>query len=289
MWAERGLDQRPLGDRLGAHQPRAAARRGAERGEEDEPLARPARSAARTSRQVATPGELLDRAAGWSRITDARWTTVSTPRSAWRNDRGSDRSPSAIWTRTRSAPSRRGSRTRQRTGVPAAVSRLSSGRPMVPVAPVRSSTRREATGGRRRSVKCAVAPLTRKRQEEPKTYGLRDRRALHRHEGQLVRGGLPGRLHPSDARRAGLRRRRDALHRSGGVHRLRCLRGGLSGRRLLRRGPAPRGVAEVHPDQRGLLREPELYGPVAACGCSGPAHAPDSAGSPRSISCAAAD
>ena len=37
-------------------------------------------------------------------------------------------------------PSRRGSRTRQRTGIPAAVSRRSSGSPIVPVAPVSSST-----------------------------------------------------------------------------------------------------------------------------------------------------
>ena len=54
---------------------------------------------------------------GWSRIEAARCTTVFTPRIALRNDGGSVRSPSAICTRTRWAPSRRGSRTRQRTWV----------------------------------------------------------------------------------------------------------------------------------------------------------------------------
>ena len=54
---------------------------------------------------------------GWSRIEAARCTTVSTPRSALRNEGGSARSPSAICTRTRCAPSRRGSRTRQRTSL----------------------------------------------------------------------------------------------------------------------------------------------------------------------------
>ena len=49
------------------------------------------------------------------------------------------RSPSAICTRTRSAPSRRGSRTRQRTGVPPATRRGSSAEPTSPVAPVSRS------------------------------------------------------------------------------------------------------------------------------------------------------
>ena len=70
------------------------------------------------------------------------------------------------------------------------------------------------------------------------------------HEGQLLRRGLPGRLHPPDAGRARLRQGRAALHRSRGVHRLRRLRRGLPGRRLLRRGPAPGRVVEVRPDQR---------------------------------------
>src|SRR5437588_8637931 len=67
---------------------------------------------------------------------------------------------------------------------------------------------------------------------------------------------MPGGLHPSDAGRARLRQRRDALHRPRGVHRLRRVRRGLPRGRLLRRGPAPGGVAEVHADQRGLLHEP---------------------------------
>ncbi len=45
-----------------------------------------------------------------------------------------------------------------------------------------------------------------------------------------------------------------ALHRSRRVHRLRRLRRGLPRRRLLRRGSAPRGVGQVHGDQRGVLR-----------------------------------
>ena len=74
-------------------------------------------------------------------------------------------------------------------------------------------------------------------------------------QGQLVRRGLPGRLHPPDSRRARLRHGRDALHRPRGVHRLRRLRRGLPGRRLLRRGPAPGRVAALRRDQRGVLRE----------------------------------
>ena len=65
---------------------------------------------------------------------------MRTPRSAWRNDAGSARSPSAICTRTRAGPSRRGSRTRQRTASPRPVSRGSSADPTRPVAPVSRST-----------------------------------------------------------------------------------------------------------------------------------------------------
>ena len=83
--------------------------------------------------------DLLDRGRGWSRSVAARWTTVFTPRSAWRHEAGSERSPIASWTRTRSAPSRRGSRTRQRTGSPRAVRRRSTAEPTSPVAPVSSS------------------------------------------------------------------------------------------------------------------------------------------------------
>src|SRR4051794_20498503 len=66
----------------------------------------------------------------------ARWITVLTPRMALRNEPGSDRSPKAICTRTRSGPRRRGSRTRQRTRRPSAVSRRRSADPTLPVAPV---------------------------------------------------------------------------------------------------------------------------------------------------------
>ena len=56
-------DDRPLGDRLGPHQPGAAARRGAQRGEEHEPL-----HAGALGRLDQPPGgdagQLLDRAVG---------------------------------------------------------------------------------------------------------------------------------------------------------------------------------------------------------------------------------
>jgi len=45
-------------------------------------------------------------------------------------------------------------------------------------------------------------------------------------------------IHPTPER-ARLRLGRDALHRPGRVHRLRCLRRGLPGRRLLRRDQLP--------------------------------------------------
>src|SRR6202789_2116139 len=99
----------------------------------------PASCAASSSRTVAKPASSSIDPARWSRITLARWITVSTSRNAWRNESGSPRSPSAICTRTRSGPSRRGSRTRQRTDRPSASSRRSSARPTVPVAPVSSS------------------------------------------------------------------------------------------------------------------------------------------------------
>src|SRR3954452_21970662 len=95
-----------------------------------------ARSAARTSRSVATPFSSSIDARGWSRIAAARWITVSTPRRALRKEAGSERSPSAICTRTRSLPSRRGSLTSTRTRSPRAVSRLSTCLPTFPVAPV---------------------------------------------------------------------------------------------------------------------------------------------------------
>ena len=100
----------------------------------------PARSAARSSRSAARPSISSIVARGWSRSVAARWTTVFTPRRAWRHEAGSERSPIASWTRTRSAPSRRGSRTRQRTWSPRAVRRRSTAEPTSPVAPVSSST-----------------------------------------------------------------------------------------------------------------------------------------------------
>ena len=91
-----GLPYRPFGQCLCPHHAGAAVPRGAERREEDErlhPLAlgRPDHPPGRD------PGELLDRAPGWSRIQAVRCTTV-VPRSAWRR-RAGRRGPPA-----RSAP-----------------------------------------------------------------------------------------------------------------------------------------------------------------------------------------
>ena len=85
-----------------------------------------------------------------------------------------------------------------------------------------------ALPGGARCLECASLPVP---ERGPNPNGVCDRRALHRHQGQLLRRGLPGRLHPPDARRTRLRGAGDALHRPGGVHRLRCVRRGLPGRR----------------------------------------------------------
>src|SRR3954466_9595780 len=216
-----------------------------------------ARSAARTSRKVATPFSSSMEARGWSRIAAARWITVSTPRRALRNEAGSDRSPSAICTRTRSLPSRRGSRTSTRTRSPRAVRRRSTCEPTFPVAPVRRITRGRlvaADGRYSRPLPPSQGGISIDLEGASPPNGIRHRGAVHRHQGQLVRRGLPCRLHPPDARRARLRVGRDALHRPGRVHRLRRLRRSVPGRRLLRRGPAARRMAEVRGDQRELLR-----------------------------------
>ena len=130
----RGLD-RLRGQRLGPEEARAGGA-SAPIAEKNTKRRAPARSAALTSRSVATAFSSSIEARGSSRIAAARCTTVSTPRSAFRNEGGSARSPRAICTRTRLSPRRRGSRTRQRTGSPAPVSRLSRADPIVPVAPV---------------------------------------------------------------------------------------------------------------------------------------------------------
>src|SRR3954465_943610 len=96
----------------------------------------PPRSDARRRRAVATAFTSSIDAPWRSRMAAARWITVSTPRSALRKEAGLARSPRAICTRTRSAPSRRGSRTRQRTGLRAATRRRNSAVPTLPVAPV---------------------------------------------------------------------------------------------------------------------------------------------------------
>src|SRR5215216_2846766 len=86
-------------------------------------------------------------------------------------------------------------------------------------------------------------------------HDLRHRRQLH--QGRLLHRGLPRRLHSPQAGGARLRDRRAALHRPGGVHRLRRLRGGVPGRRDL---PGLRGPREVRiraRSQRGVLRRAE--------------------------------
>ena len=71
-------------------------------------------------------------------------------------------------------------------------------------------------------------------------------RALHRHQGPLVRRRLPRRLHP----RGGA----DARDRPRGVHRLRRLRARVPGRGDLPRGRAPREVGALREDQLRLRR-----------------------------------
>ena len=143
---QRGLHHGPLGDRLGPHQSRAAAGGGPEGREEHEPLH--TRSLGRLHQSPrGDPGQLLDRAAGL--IADHRGEVhdrLDPPQGVPERqviaeiaERDLDPSPAPF----RGAADRA---TRQRTGVPAAVKRRSRARPTVPVAPVSSSTRREATG-----------------------------------------------------------------------------------------------------------------------------------------------
>ena len=115
--------------------------------------------------------------------------------------------------------------------------------------------------------RCSATETDQNHQKGLRPCDLRHRRALHRAEGQLLRRGVPGRLHPPDAGRARLRARRAALHRSGRVHRLRRLRRGLPGRRLLRRGPAPREWAkytEINATYFEAARPPGSH--CAGCG-----------------------
>ena len=73
---------------------------------------------------------------------------------------------------------------------------------------------------------------------------------------------------------------RDALHRPGGVHRLRRLRRGLPGRRLLRRGPAPR--ASGRSTRRSTPTTSRAAEPALA------ASRPSAASIPAGAGCAAA-
>ena len=85
------------------------------------------------------------------------------------------------------------------------------------------------------------------------------RHALRHHpvvlQRRVLRLRLPGQLHPSHAGRAGLRDRRDAARRPGGLRRLRRVRLGLPGRRDRAAHRAASGAAAVRDAQRRLLQD----------------------------------
>ena len=119
---------RALRQRLGAEETRERVKRRADRREEDEALdAGPLGGAHEPERGHRV--ELLDRGPGL--VADRGGEVDHGVHAAQRvaEEAGSARSPSAICTRTRSGPGARGSRTRQRTGSPAAGRRRSSAAP----------------------------------------------------------------------------------------------------------------------------------------------------------------
>ena len=175
------------------------------------PSARWTRAGGAAWRRAARPDEVARRRRARRRAAGARRRARRAPRSSrrgWSRARagevddgvdaaqrvaaasaGSARSPIASWTRTRSGPSRRGSRTRQRTGVPARDQPPQHGGP-------------EQSGGSRQQEHARQprsGSLT-ALEHQGRRHGLCDRRTLHRNQGQLLRRGLPGRLHPPDAR-----------------------------------------------------------------------------------------
>ncbi|CAA9505005.1 MAG: Ferredoxin, partial [uncultured Rubrobacteraceae bacterium] len=75
---------------------------------------------------------------------------------------------------------------------------------------------------------------------------LCDHGAVHRHEGPVLRRGVPGRLH--------LRRGRPFHDQPRGVHRLRRLRARVPGRGDIPRGRGPGRPGELHRQGRQLLR-----------------------------------
>jgi hypothetical protein len=131
--------------------------------------------------------------------------------------------------------------------------------------------------GKSRSGGIFLALLVKIRGGSPRS-GVRDQRTMHRDQGQLMRGGLPGGLHPPDPRRARLRPGRSALHRSRGMHRLRRLRRGLPGRRDHPQGhgdaSASRSLSGASDLSRSplatLLRSSLLSGRVASTGTCDP-------------------
>ena len=155
---ERGLDHGALGDRLGAHQPRAAARRGAERGEEHEPLHAGALGGP-DQPPGGDAGELLDRAGGL--VADHRGQVHdrvdAAQRVAERQVVGEVAEGDLHAHPLGAEPPRVAHQAAdRRPGV--AISRLSSGRPTVPGGAGQEQHRREATEARRQrggSVECA--------------------------------------------------------------------------------------------------------------------------------------
>ena len=249
----------------------------------------PARSAARSSRSVAEAVQLLDPRVAARRGSRPPDGSRCRPRAAPGAGAGGRRA--APGRRARSARRRDGGRgraDRARGHARRARPSSSSGRsalPTVPVAPVSRITARTLPVARpaphparivtfpigayeANCLECRSAPAagpagahdldspteaTRRGRTPAVAYVIAEP-CIGQKDNSCVEV-CPGRLHPPDSRRARLRRRRAALHRPRRVHRLRRLRRGLPSGRLLRRGPAPRGVGQVHPDQRRVLRE----------------------------------
>ena len=73
-----------------------------------------------------------------------------------------------------------------------------------------------------------VFDIISRRSGESENYGICDCRTLYRHEGYGVRRRVSGGLHTPEEGRRCVRQGRDAVYRSGRVHRLRGVRSGLS-------------------------------------------------------------
>jgi len=85
-------------------------------------------------------------------------------------------------------------------------------------------------------------------------YGLCNCGTLHWDQRCIVRGCLPGGLHPSEEGRSRVRRIRDVVHRSGRVHRLRRVRAGVSRFGDLRARRSSREMGRLRTEKRRPLR-----------------------------------